>query len=740
MSVSPSRTSIFTTSRQQQNLCFPDMKMILFVGMVALAMTMGCKPAPAGPETWTYPETAKGDAVDTFFGTPVADPYRWLENDTSAQTAAWVEAQNKVTFGFLDKIEWRGQLKARLESLINYERVSAPFFEGSYAYFYKNTGQQNHSVLYRRPKDQPDADPEVYLDPNTFSADGTIGLSGISFSKDGSLSAHQVTEGGSDWRKVIIMDAVKKTVLEDTLVNVKFSGISWYKNEGFYYSSYDKPKDGSELSAMTQQHKLLYHKLGTPQAQDVLVFGGDKQPNRYIGGYVTEDERFLVVSAAQNTSGNQLYVKDLTAPQSPFVQLADDYFKQVDYVENEGTRFLLSTNIGAPNYRVVAVDLAKPQQANWVDVIPETKNVLSAGSGGGKLFAQYLIDARSAVMQYDLNGKLEREVKLPGIGTAAGFGAKREDKELYYSFTSFTDPSSVYKYDIATGESVLHVQPKVDFDPQAYETKQVFYESKDGTKVPMFIVHKKGLVLDGKNPTWLYAYGGFNISLTPAFSAMRLAWLEQGGVFAQPNLRGGGEYGETWHEAGTKMKKQNVFDDFIAAAEYLIANKYTSSDYLAINGGSNGGLLVGATMAQRPDLMKVAIPAVGVMDMLRYHKFTAGAGWAADYGTADESKEMFEYLLAYSPVHALKEGTAYPATLVTTADHDDRVVPAHSFKFAARLQACQAGPAPVMIRIETKSGHGSVSTKQQIELQTDVFAFAWANMGVTPDFSGTIKD
>jgi prolyl oligopeptidase len=716
------------------------MKMMLFLGLVAIAMTTGCKPGPAAPATWTYPETAKGDAVDTFFGTPVPDPYRWLENDTSAQTAAWVEAQNKVTFGFLDKIEWRGQLKARLESLVNYERVSAPFFEGPFAYFYKNTGLQNHSVLYRRPKDQPDAEPEVFLDPNTFSADGTIGLSGISFSKDGSLSAHQVTEGGSDWRKVIVMDAMKKTVLEDTLVNVKFSGISWYKNEGFYYSSYDKPKDGSELSAMTQLHKLYYHKLGTPQAQDVLVFGGDKQPNRYIGGFVTEDERYLVVSSAQNTSGNQLYVKDLAAAQSPFVQLADDYFKEVNYVENEGTRFLLSTNIGAPNYRVVAVDLAKPQQTNWVDVIPETKNVLSAGSGGGKLFAQYLIDAKTAVMQYDLNGKLEWEVKLPGIGTASGFGAKREDKELYYSFTSFTDPSSVYKYDIATGTSVLHVQPKVDFDPQAYETKQVFYESKDGTKVPMFIVHKKGLVLDGKNPTWLYAYGGFNISLTPAFSAMRLAWLEQGGVFAQPNLRGGGEYGETWHEAGTKMKKQNVFDDFIAAAEYLIANKYTSPDYLAINGGSNGGLLVGATMAQRPDLMKVAIPAVGVMDMLRYHKFTAGAGWAADYGTADESKEMFDYLLAYSPVHALKEGTAYPATLVTTADHDDRVVPAHSFKFAARLQACQAGPAPVMIRIETKSGHGSVSTKQQIELQTDVFAFAWANMGVTPRFDKGIKD
>lgn len=711
------------------------MKVLPIFGLITLTVAMSCQSKNPAQPSWSYPETVKDNQVDTFFGTPVPDPYRWLEDDTSARTAAWVDAQNKVTFGFLDQIPWRGQVKSRLEALINYERISAPFFEGPFEYYYKNTGLQNHSVLYRKPKDQPDAGPDVFLDPNAFSADGTVGLAGVSFSRDGTRSAHQVTEGGSDWRKVIVMDAIRKTPLEDTLRNVKFSGISWYKNEGFYYSSYDNPKDGSPLSGKTQFHKLYYHRLGTPQDSDMLVFGGERQPNRYIGGFVTEDERYLVVSAAQNTSGNQLYIKDLARPDNAFVQISDDYFKEINYVENEGSRFLLSTNIGAPNYRVVAVDLANPQPARWTEVIPETEYVLSAGSGGGKLFAEYLIDAKTAVRQYSLDGKLDWSIELPGIGTASGFGAKRADKELYYTFTSFTDPASVYRYDIATGKSVLHVQPKVDFDPQAYETKQIFYNSKDGTKVPMFIVHKKGLKLDGKNPTWLYAYGGFNISLTPSFSAMRLAWLEQGGIFAQPNLRGGGEYGETWHEAGTKMKKQNVFDDFIAAAEYLFANGYTSRDYLAVMGGSNGGLLIGATMTQRPDLMKVAIPAVGVLDMLRYHTFTAGAGWAADYGTAEESKEMFDYLHAYSPLHALKEGTYYPSTLIITADHDDRVVPAHSFKFAARLQACQAGPAPVMIRIETKAGHGSVSTKQQIELQTDMFAFAWANMGVTPVWS-----
>ena len=717
------------------------MKLVLLFGLISISGILACKKTTVTTsEKMQYPVTEKSDHVDTYHGVQVADPYRWLEDDTSAATSAWVEAQNKVTFGYLDKIEWRNDLKKRLESLINYERISAPFREGQFEYFYKNTGLQNHSVLYRRPKDQKDAEPELYLDPNSFSSDGTIGLSGISFTEDGTLSAHQVTEGGSDWRKVIVMDAIKKTVIEDTLVNVKFSGLSWFGNEGFYYSSYDNPKDGSQLSGKTQHHKLYYHKLNTPQSSDVLVFGGPAQPNRYIGGGVTEDQKYLIISAAENTSGNKLYVKDLTKSNSPLVQISDDYFTEINYVDNQGSRFLFATNIDAPNYRVFAIDLSKPGKENWKDVIPETDNVLSASSGGGKIFASYLIDAKTAVKQYDVNGKLERDIELPGIGTAAGFGARKEDKDLYYSFTSFTNPSSVYHYDIATGKSTLYIQPKVEFDPDQYETKQIFYISKDGTKVPMFIVHKKGLKMDGTNPTMLYAYGGFNVSLTPSFSAMRVAWLEQGGIYAQPNLRGGGEYGEKWHEAGTKMKKQNVFDDFIAAAEYLINQKYTSSDYLAIYGGSNGGLLVGATMTQRPDLMKVALPAVGVMDMLRYHTFTAGAGWSADYGTAEDSKEMFEYLKNYSPVHALKDSTSYPATLITTADHDDRVVPAHSFKFAARLQEAQAGPAPALIRIQTKAGHGSVSTTQQIELQTDIYAFTWENMGVTPDFSKEVKD
>lgn len=716
------------------------MKTFLFLALPAIGILYGCASDHTNSQKLTYPETEKTDHVDTYHGVDVPDPYRWLEDDTSAATTAWVTAQNEVTFGFLDQIDWRSKLKERIESLVDYERISAPYKHGDFEYYYRNSGLQNHSVLFRKPVDNKDAEPEVYLDPNTFSKDGTTGLSGVSFTEDGTLSAHLVTEGGSDWRKAIVMNALTKEVIEDTLINVKFSGTSWFKNEGFYYSSYDNPKDGSQLSGKTQHHKLYYHKLGTPQSEDVLVFGGEKQPNRYIGGYVTEDNNYLIISAAENTSGNQLYVQSLASPNSPLIQIDDDYFSEINYVDHEGTRFLFSTNIDAPNYRVFAVDISNPDKANWKDVIPETKNVLMAGSGGGYLFAKYLIDAKTAVKQYDLNGNLVRDIELPGIGTASGFGAKKNEKDFYYSFTSFTDPSSIYHYDMETGESKLYLQPKVDFTPEDYETKQIFYTSKDGTKVPMFIVYKKGIELDGTNPTMLYAYGGFNVSLTPNFSSMRVAWLEQGGIWAQPNLRGGGEYGEEWHEAGTKIKKQNVFDDFIAAAEYLIKEKYTSSDRLAIYGGSNGGLLVGATMTQRPDLMKVAIPAVGVMDMLRYHTFTAGAGWSADYGTAEDSKEMFEYLRNYSPVHALKPGTSYPATLVTTADHDDRVVPAHSFKFAATLQECQAGDAPVLIRIQTKAGHGSVSTTQQIELQTDMFAFAWENMGFEPDFSKVVKD
>jgi prolyl oligopeptidase len=686
-----------------------------------------------------YPSTTKKEHVDTYHGSEVPDPYQWLEDDMADETEEWVDAQNQVTFGFLDQIKFRKKLENRIESLLDYERISAPFKEGAYEYYYKNDGLQDHSVVFRTKVGEEDQEPEVFIDPNNFSEDGTIALRGIFFTKDGSLAAHMITEGGSDWRKIIVRNAVTKEILEDTLIDVKFSGLSWKGNEGFYYSSYDNPKNTSELSAKTQHHKLYYHTLGTPQSDDPLVFGGEKEPNRYIGGYVTEDGKYLVISAAQNTSGNRMYVEKLSAG-GKRILIQEDYMRSFNYVENEGDEFYFSTDIDAPNYRVIKVNINDPSQSNWVDIIPESENVLRAGSGGGKLFGNYLIDAKTAIKQFDMSGKLEREVELPGIGSAGGFGAKREDTDLYYSFTSFTIPSTIYKYDIESGNSTLYRKPEVDFDPEAYETKQVFYQSKDGTKVPMFIVHKKGLELNGKNPTYLYAYGGFNISLTPSFSSSRIVWLENGGIYAQPNLRGGGEYGEKWHEAGTKLQKQNVFDDFIAAGEYLIDQKYTSSDYLAIAGGSNGGLLVGATMAQRPDLAKVALPAVGVLDMLKYHKFTSGAGWAADYGTADDSPEMFEYLKKYSPYHALKPGTEYPATMVTTGDHDDRVVPAHSFKFAARLQEYHTGNNPVLIRIQTKAGHGTVSTKQAIELTSDIYAFAWHNMGIVPELKGELLD
>lgn len=680
-----------------------------------------------------YPETRKSDHEDDYFGHKVPDPYRWLEDDTSEETATWVKAENEVTFGYLNNITFRDKVKARLEELMNYERVSAPFIEGGYEYFYKNDGLQDHSVLYRRKAGSEEA--EVFLDPNMFSEDGTVGLRGVFFTKDGDLSAHMISDGGSDWRKVITMNVETREVIEDTLVNVKFSGISWQGNEGFYYSSYDKPEDGSQLSAKTQHHKLYYHKIDTPQEEDVLVFGGEQQPNRYIGGFVTEDQQYLVVSAAQNTSGNRLYIKDLSKPDAEFTLFQDDYMARFSYKDNMGSVFYFSTNIDAPNYRLIKTDISKPGKEDWQDVISETENVLRTSTAGGKIFANYLVDAKTEIRQFDMNGKLERKLQLPGIGSAFGFGDKKEVEELYYTFTSFTFPATIYKYNITTGESELYNKPQVDFIPEDYETEQVFYESKDGTKIPMFITYKKGMKKNGKNPTWLYGYGGFNISLTPGFSAFRVMWLENGGIYAQPNLRGGGEYGEEWHQAGTKMNKQNVFDDFIAAGEYLVNNKYTSHDYLAIAGRSNGGLLVGATMTQRPDLAKVVLPAVGVMDMLRYHTFTSGAGWAADYGTAEDSEEMFLYLKNYSPYNALKPGTSYPATLITTADHDDRVVPAHSFKFASRLQEYNISPNPVLIRIQTRAGHGSVSTSQRIELATDQYAFVWYNMGIIPDLA-----
>jgi prolyl oligopeptidase len=676
-----------------------------------------------------YPSTTKVDTVDNYFGEQVSDPYRWLEDDTSKTTGSWVKAQNEVTFDYLKHITYREKIQKRIEDLYNYERLGAPFEEGGYFYFYKNDGLQNHSVLYR--KKGKDGTPEIFLDPNTFSSDGTTSLAGIFFTKDGTMATYLISEGGSDWRKAIVIATADKKILGDTLIDIKFSGIAWKGNEGFYYSSYTKPQ-GSELSAKTQFHKLFYHKLGTSQTQDEMVFGGEETPRRYIGASVTEDERFLVVTAATSTTGNELYAQDLTDKKGVLKPIIKNFDNEHQVIINDGAKLIIQTNLNAPNNKVIVVDFASPEPGNWKDLIPETENVLDAGTGGGKIFASYMVDVKTQIKQFDIDGKLERDVKLPDIGSAGGFNGKKAEKEIYYSFTSFTYPTTVFKYDIASGTSTTYQKPKVNFNVDDYETKQVFYESKDGTKIPMYIVYKKGIELNGKNPTWLYAYGGFNVSLTPAFSPARIAWLENGGVYAQPNLRGGGEYGEKWHVAGTKLKKQNVFDDFIAAAEYLIKEKYTSSNYLAIAGGSNGGLLVGATMTQRPDLAKVALPAVGVMDMLRYHKFTAGAGWAYDYGTSEDSKEMFDYLKKYSPVHALKPGTSYPATLITTADHDDRVVPAHSFKFAATLQEYHQGDNPVLIRIETKSGHGSSNLKKSIEVVADQYSFAWYNMGVVP--------
>jgi prolyl oligopeptidase len=672
-----------------------------------------------------YPETKKGETIDTYFDTKVNDPYRWLEDDKSDETGAWVKAQNEVTYAYLAKIPFREELKKRMEKLWNYEKIGAPSREGNFTYYSKNNGLQNQSVIYRKDKNGKD---EVFLDPNTFSKDGTTSLGSLDFSKDGSKAAYSISEGGSDWRKVIIIDALSKKVLEDTIVDVKFSGISWFKNEGFFYSSYDKPT-GSELSAKTDQHKLYYHKLGSSQKDDKVIFGLEDK-RRYVGGYVTEDDHFLVISAANSTYGNELYIKDLKTANSPIVTIVDNFNSDNSIIENEGTKLFIETDLNAPNKRVVFVDANNPKPENWKDFIKETENVLAPSTGAGYFFANYTKDAVSLVLQYDYSGKLVREIKLPAVGTAGGFGGKKEEKILYYSFTNYITPGTIFSFEPKSGKSEVYQKPKVDFKNEDYESKQVFYTSKDGTKIPMIITYKKGIKLDGKNPTILYGYGGFNISLTPSFSISNAVWMENGGIYAVANLRGGGEYGKKWHDAGTKLKKQNVFDDFIAAAEYLITQKYTSSDFLAIRGGSNGGLLVGATMTQRPDLMKVALPAVGVMDMLRYNAFTAGAGWAFDYGTAQDSKEMFEYLKGYSPVQNVKKGVHYPATMVTTGDHDDRVVPAHSFKFAAELQDKQTGENPVLIRIDVKAGHGAgKSVAATIQENVDIQAFTLYNMG-----------
>lgn len=703
-------------------------KLTTFTFLFVLIIICSCTNTAEKKTAGSYPITQKVDTVDTYFGTQVPDPYRWLENDTAKETADWVTAQNKVTFSYLSNINYREAVKKRLLELNDYEKLGSPFKRGEYYYFYKNTGLQNQSVLYRKKGEQ--GEPEIFLDPNTFSKDGTTTMRGLSFSKDGTLLALQLAKGGADRAEAVVIKTSDKSLVEDTIRNMKQSGISWRGNEGFYINRFVEGLKNN-LASKNENQVLYYHKLGTKPSQDKIIFG-DKEKKRFVGGYLTEDERFLIISASVGTTGNELYVQDLSNPNGKILPIKADVESDQNVIENDGSKLIIETNLNAPNSKVVWVDAANPSFENWKDLIPETKNSLNTSTGGKKIFAFYLVDVKTQVKQYDLNGKLEREVELPGIGSANGFGGWYDDKELYYTFTSFTYPPTIFKYNIATGKSAEYQRPNVKFNPDDYETKQVFYTSKDGTKIPMFIVHKKGIELNGKNPTWLYAYGGFNISLTPGFSTSRIVWLENGGIYAQPNLRGGGEYGEEWHLAGTKQKKQNVFDDFIAAGEYLISEKYTSSEYLAINGGSNGGLLIGAVMAQRPDLAKVAIPQVGVMDMLRYHKFTIGAAWATDYGTAEDSKEMFEYLKTYSPVHALKPGVKYPATMVTTADRDDRVVPAHSFKFAATLQENQAGDNPVLIRVDVNSAHGSSNITKSIDMIADYYSFAWYNMNVIP--------
>ena len=684
----------------------------------------------------TYPETAEQDVVDEYFGEKVPDPYRWLEVDTAAAVEEWVKAENEVTFGYLEKIPFREDVRERYEELFNYPKFSAPFQVGEYYFFSKNDGLQNQSVIYRQKG--LDGKPEVFIDPNAISPDGTTSINIIGVSDDNKYVAVSRQDAGSDWQQIHVYEVESMNKLPDELKWVKFSGASFWK-DGFFYSRYPEPAPGTELSGNNLFHSIYYHKLGDPQENDKLIFMDKANPTYYHFGGVTEDGRYFVLYQAPGTDGYATLYKDLEAD-SEFVTLFEGYSNKSSVVHNIGSKFLVLTDIDAPNYRLIEVDINDPSPANWKDVIPESENLLQAvNTGGGKLFANYLEKATDRIYQMEYDGSGKKEIKLPGVGSANAPGGREEYKTLFYSFTSFLYPPSIFKYDVETGESSLFQETKLKFNPEEYVEKQVTYKSKDGTEVTMFLVHKKDLPMDGLNPCLLYGYGGFNISLTPSFSTSRIMLLENGGVFAMPNLRGGGEYGEKWHQDGMLMKKQNVFDDFIAAAEYLIAEGYTSKEKLAIQGGSNGGLLVGACMTQRPDLFAVALPAVGVMDMLRYHKFTVGKGWIPEYGSSEESEEMFRYLLSYSPYHNLKPGTEYPATLVTTADHDDRVVPAHSFKFAAKLQKCQAGDKPVLIRIETDAGHGAGKpTSKIIDEQADIYSFLFYNTN-TPVKYGKLK-
>lgn len=677
-----------------------------------------------------YPVTRKEAVVEDYFGTKVEDPYRWLEDDNAEETKKWVIEQNKVTNAYLAQIPFRDKIKSRLEQLWNYPKFGAPFKKGDWHYYFKNDGLQNQSVLYRT-RDLND-EPEVFLDPNTLSKEGIVALSGLSFSKSGKLAAYAISKAGSDWREIFVMDVETKKLLSDKIEWTKFSGAAWKGDEGFYYSAYDRPDESSKLSKANEYQKVYYHKIGTPQSEDVLVYEDKEHPKRYFGCGLTEDQRFLILSISEGTSGSEIWYRDLkNANDKEFKLLVKGFDTESDVVDSHGDYLLLKTNYQAPNYRVVLVDPQNPARENWKTVIPEQKEVLeSVGTGGGNLFARYLKDASSKVFQYDYSGKLIREIELPGIGTAGGFGAEKDDKEFYYSFSSFATPPTIYKYDIATGKSELYKTTEIKINTSDIITEQVFFTSKDGTKVPMFLTYKKGIKKDGSNPVLLYGYGGFNIPMTPSFSVSNTFFVEQGGIYVVVNLRGGSEYGEEWHKAGMLLNKQNVFDDFIAAAEYLIENKYTNSQKIAIRGGSNGGLLVGAVMTQRPELFQVAIPQVGVLDMLRFHKFTVGWGWVVEYGSADSAKH-FPYLYKYSPYHNLKKGVAYPATLITTADHDDRVVPAHSFKFAARLQEYHQGANPVLIRIETNAGHGAGKpTSKMIEEAADIWAFTMYNLGM----------
>ncbi|MDQ1098038.1 MULTISPECIES: prolyl oligopeptidase family serine peptidase [Chryseobacterium] len=674
-----------------------------------------------------YPKALKGSQTDTYFGTAVQDPFRDLENDSEA-TKKWVDEEVAYSQNYLSKIPFREQIKNQLRDIWNYEKISAPFKEGDYTYYYKNDGLQAQSVLYRTNNKTKVT--EIFLDPNKFSDKGTTSLAQLSFNKKGNLAAYSISEGGSDWNKIIILNAVTGKQIDDTLNDVKFSGISWRGDEGFYYSSYDKPKEGTVLSGMTDKHKVYFHKLGTKQSEDQLIFGGEKTPRRYLGAGVSEDQRYLIISAANATNGNELYIKDLKKG-GDFVQVVKGFDINASIVDTDGDDLYIFTDKDAPNMRLVKTSIQNPTPENWKDVIPETENVLGISTGGGYFFAVYMVDALGQVKQMDKNGKLIREITLPGKGNVSGFGGKKEEKELYYSFSNYITPGTTYKFNTDSGKSEVYQKPRVKFNPDDYVSEQVFYTSKDGTKIPMMISYKKGIRMDGKNPTMLYSYGGFNISLRPAFSVVNAIWMENGGIYAVPNIRGGGEYGKKWHDAGTKMQKKNVFNDFIAAGEYLQSKGYTSKEYMALSGRSNGGLLVGATMTMRPDLAKVAFPGVGVLDMLRYNKFTAGAGWSYDYGTAEDSKEMFEYLKSYSPVHNVKVGTCYPSTMIITSDHDDRVVPAHSFKFGAELQEKQACSNPILLRIEKNAGHGAGrSTEQVIGENADLISFALYEMGI----------